>query len=86
MKPAGLFPFGLADSIALQRKWHMNTFERRRIVKAQVVDVAIAKTAVNKSRRQSAEAARKLRKAMAANHFASSVQSETVSYPRQALG
>jgi hypothetical protein len=64
----------------------MNTLERRRIVKAQVVDVVIAKTAVNKSRRQSAEAIRKLRKAMAAHHFASTAKSETVSYPRQAVG
>ena len=30
----------------------MNALERRRIVKGQVVDVAIAKVAINKSRRE----------------------------------
>lgn len=64
----------------------MNALDRRRIAKNQVVDVAIAKVAINRSRRQRAEAAKKLRKEAAANHFASVLQSETISYPRQAAG
>lgn len=48
----------------------MNTLERRRLVKAQVIDVKVAKTAVNTSRRQRAEAAKVLRKDMAARHYA----------------
>lgn len=64
----------------------MNTLERRRIVRSHVIDVSIAKVAINKSRRQRADAAKKLRKAMAASHFASTIQSETVSYPRHATG
>lgn len=63
----------------------MNSLERRQIVKGQVIDVAIAKVAINKSRRQRAEAARKLRKAMAASRFASTSKLETVSYPRHAV-
>ena len=47
----------------------MNTLERRRLVKGQVVDVKVAKAAVNASRRQRAEAAKVLRKDMAAQHF-----------------
>lgn len=61
----------------------MNTLERRQIVKSHVIDASIAKTAINKSRRERAEAARKLRKAMAASRF-EAVKSDTVSYPRQA--
>ena len=65
----------------------MNALERRRIAKSHVIDVAVAKVAINKSGRQRAEAAqKKLRKEVAANHFASVVQSETISYPRQAAG
>lgn len=64
----------------------MNTLERRQIVRSQVIDVSIAKAAINKSRRQRADAAKKLRKAMAATHFASAGRSETVSYPRHAIG
>lgn len=63
----------------------MNTLERRQIVKSHVIDVSIAKTAINKSRRERAEAARKLRKVMAASRF-ESTKSDTVSYPRQAAG
>lgn len=63
----------------------MNTLERRQIVKGHVIDVAIAKAAINKSRRQRSEAAKKLRKAMAASHFAS-IQADTISYPRHANG
>lgn len=63
----------------------MNTFERRRLVKAQIIDVTVAKTAVHASRRQRAEAAKKLRKALAAKQ-AASFQAETISYPRQAIG
>ena len=63
----------------------MNTFERRRLIKGRVIDVNVAKAAVHESRRQRAEAAKKLRKALAAKQ-AASFQSETVSYPRQAIG
>ncbi|HEY0939961.1 MAG TPA: hypothetical protein VGE08_07670 [Steroidobacter sp.] len=47
----------------------MNTLERRRLVKAQVIDVKVAKTAVSASKRQRAEAVKVLRKDMAAEHF-----------------
>jgi len=47
----------------------MNTLERRRLVKAQVIDVKVAKAAVNASKRQRAEAIKVLRKDMAARHF-----------------
>jgi hypothetical protein len=62
----------------------MNTFERRRLVKGRVIDVTVAKAAVNDSRRQRDEAAKKLRKALAVQQAA--VQAETISYPRQAVG
>lgn len=64
----------------------MNTLERRRIVRGQVIDVSIAKAAINKSRRQRVDATKRLRSAMSAAHFASTVKSETVSYPRHAAG
>ena len=63
----------------------MNTFERRRLIKGRVIDVTVAKAGVHESRRERAEAAKKLRKALAAKQ-AASVQAETVSYPRQAFG
>jgi hypothetical protein len=63
----------------------MNTLERRQIVRGQVIDVSVAKAAINKSRRERVEAAKKLRKAMAASHFAS-MQRETISYPRKFAG
>ena len=47
----------------------MNPIERRRLVKAQVIDVKVAKAAVNASKRQRAEAIKVLRKDMAAKHF-----------------
>jgi hypothetical protein len=47
----------------------MNTLERRRLVKAQVIDVKVAKAAVNASKRQRAEAVKVLRKDMAAKQF-----------------
>jgi hypothetical protein len=47
----------------------MTTLERRRLVKAQVIDVKVAKAAVNASRRQRAEAVKVLRKDMAAQRF-----------------
>ena len=62
----------------------MNALERRRIVKGQVVDVAIAKVAINKSRRERADAVKKLRKEIAASRFISAIRSESVSLPRQA--
>lgn len=48
---------------------NMNTLERRRLVKSQVIDVKVAKAAVNASKRQRAEAVKALRKDMAAKHF-----------------
>lgn len=47
----------------------MNTLERRRLVRAQVIDVKVAKAAVSASKRQRAEAVKVLRKDMAAKHF-----------------
>lgn len=61
----------------------MNTLERRQIVRGHVIDVAVAKAAVNQSRRERAEAAKKLRKALAASRFAA-LKTETISYPRRA--
>ena len=57
----------------------MNTLERRQIVRGQVIDVSVAKAAVNKSRRERAEAAKKLRKAMAASRFA--MRSSPIRFP-----
>jgi len=59
----------------------MNTFERRRVIKERVVDVAVAKTAVNESRRRRREAARKLQKDMAAARFGSSRQADAIASP-----
>jgi hypothetical protein len=61
----------------------MNTLERRQIVKANVIDVVVAKVAINQSRRQRAEAARRLCKSLAAARYAAH-KGETVSYPRHA--
>lgn len=61
----------------------MNTQERRQLVRAHVIDVAIAKAEINKSRRERAEAAKSLRKAMAKSQFATR-QLDSISYPRQA--
>jgi hypothetical protein len=60
----------------------MNTTERRQIVKGRVIDAVVAKAAVNESRRERAEAAKLLRKALAANRFAT-LEPDTVSYPRR---
>lgn len=62
----------------------MNTLERRRIIKGSVVDAAVAKTAVNKSRGERAEAARKLRKALAAQRYAAG-RKTGVSYSQYGL-
>lgn len=59
----------------------MNTLERRQLVRGQVIDVAIAKAAINKSRRQRAEAVKTLSKQMAASRF-DSLKTETISYPQ----
>lgn len=63
----------------------MNTLERRRMIKEQLVDVSIAKAAVNQSRRQRSEAAKKLRKTMVAGHVATIIKSEVISYPRHTV-
>lgn len=59
----------------------MNTQERRRFVRGQVVDVAVAKAAINNSRRQRAAATKDLRKAMTKSQFAHR-ELDSVSYPQ----
>jgi hypothetical protein len=59
----------------------MNTLERRQIVRGQVIDLVVAKTAINKSRRERADASKKLRKALAASRYAK-LRVDTISYPR----
>lgn len=59
----------------------MNTLERRQIVRGQVIDLAVAKTSINKSRRERSDAAKKLRKALAASRYAK-LRVDTISYPR----
>ena len=63
----------------------MNNMERRQLVKANVIDAAVARTAVNESRRHRKEAAERLRKDMAAKSF-DSRSIDTVSYPFQEAG
>jgi hypothetical protein len=63
----------------------MNSLERRQLVKARVIDVKVAQAAVNESRRQRAEAAKALRKELAAARY-DSAQRDTVSHPRRAAG
>ena len=58
----------------------MNTLQRRQIAKGQIIDVSIAKAAVHKSQRQRIEAAKSLRKAMAAGQFAANA--DTIAYPQ----
>jgi hypothetical protein len=57
----------------------MKSLERRQLVRANVIDASIARAAVNKSRRERAEAAERLRKDFAAKKFATR-SSETISY------
>ena len=59
----------------------MNTQERRQLVRSQVIDVAVAKAAINKSRRERAKAAKDLRKALAQTQYASR-RSDSISYPQ----
>jgi hypothetical protein len=59
----------------------MNTLERRQLVRGQVIDVAVAKAAINKSRRQREEAEKSLRKELAADRY-ESIDTETISYPQ----
>ena len=59
----------------------MNTLERRQIVRGQVIDLVVAKTAVNESRRERADAAKKLRKALVASRYVK-LRVDTISYPR----
>jgi hypothetical protein len=63
----------------------MNNIERRQLVKGRVIDVSVAKTAINESRRRRADAAKKLRKELAAAQ-SSKKPREFVSYPRHAVG
>jgi len=60
----------------------MNTLERRRMIKERMVDVAVAKTEMNESRRRQREAARRLQKSMVANRYAAR-SVDTISYPQQ---
>jgi hypothetical protein len=59
----------------------MNTQERRQFVRAQIIDVRVAKASVNESRRERAAAAKDLRKAMKKNQFAQR-ELESISYPQ----
>jgi hypothetical protein len=59
----------------------MNTLERRQIARGQVIDLVVAKTEINKSRRERADAAKQLRKALAASRYAK-LRVDTISYPR----
>lgn len=59
----------------------MNTQERRRFVRAQVIDVGVAKAAINKSRRDRAAAAKDLGKALTKTQFAHR-ELDSVSYPQ----
>lgn len=63
----------------------MNNVERRQLVKARVIDVSVAKTAINESRRRRSEAAKKLRKELSALK-SSHKAADLVSYPRHAHG
>jgi hypothetical protein len=63
----------------------MNNIERRQLIKARVVDVSVAKTGINESRRRRSEAAKKLRKELAAANSRKQ-QAEVISYPRHAIG
>ena len=58
----------------------MNTQERRQLVRAQVIDVAIAKAAINQSRRERAKATKNLRKALAQSQYATR-PTDVISYP-----
>ena len=66
----------------VQRGIRMNIIERRQLIKGRVIDLSVAKAEINRSRRERAEAARLLRKALVAKR-AASVPPETVSYPRR---
>lgn len=59
----------------------MNTQERRKFVRAQIIDVNVAKAAINKSRRERAAAAQDLRKAMTSNQLVHR-KLESVSHPQ----
>jgi len=59
----------------------MNTVKRRQFAKGQVIDISIAKAAIHKSQLQQAEAAKALRKAMAAAGYRAS-NGDTISYPK----
>jgi hypothetical protein len=59
----------------------MNTQERRQLVRGQVVDAAVAKAAINKSRRERAKAAKDLGKALAQSQYASR-RTDSISYPQ----
>jgi hypothetical protein len=63
----------------------MNNVERRQLVKARVIDVFVAKTTINESRRRRDEAAKKLRKELAALQ-SSDKAADAVSRPRHAVG
>jgi hypothetical protein len=61
----------------------MNNIERRQLVKARVIDVSVARTAINESRRRRSDAAKKLRKELAAAQSSRKAR-EVISYPRHA--
>lgn len=63
----------------------MNTLERRRLVKSKIIDAKVAKAAVSESRRQRTEAAKALRKDLAAHHYANAKR-DSASYSLHATG
>jgi hypothetical protein len=65
----------------VQRGIRMNIIQRRQLIKGRVIDLSVAKAAITRSRRERAEAARQLRKALIAKRR-TSVAPETISYPR----
>lgn len=58
----------------------MNTLERRRIAKAQLIDVSVVKADLSQSRRQTADDTKKIRKDLAATRFAAK-QRDTLTTP-----
>jgi hypothetical protein len=73
--PAGLFHLLLSHA-----GLRMNIVQRRQLIKGHVIDAAVAKTAVSRSKRQRADAARTLRKAFAASR-AAAIKLDTIAYP-----
>jgi hypothetical protein len=83
--PAGIFrrgflPLKIDCTSGTSEEFTMNTFERRQMIREQLVDAVIAKAAINKSRRDRKQEARKLEKSLAATRAAKAPK-EVISYP-----